>query len=324
MNQHAAFNTAQQSNIHAMNGFDAAMAGYDEQDQQFKDSLLRDNRSSFDADNLYFDQIGNFALLTAEEEIMFAERIQQGDEQARKQMIECNLRLVVKLAKRYMNRGMALLDLIEEGNIGLMRAVEKFDPARGFRFSTYATWWIRENIERAIMNSGRTVRLPIHLIKEMNVYLRTAREMANDLGADPSAEELASKMGKSVKDVHRMLQLSKNASSLDLPVGEDKGATIADLIADDDQQSTETAMHNDQLHGFLAQALQSLEPKQQELIARRFGLMGHQPTTLREIGEEMGVTRETIRKAQEKALMKLRDFFGKKGISMDNVLSAFA
>lgn len=172
-----------------------------------------------DATQLYLGEIGFSPLLTAEEEVFFARRALRGDVAARRRMIESNLRLVVKISRRYNNRGLALLDLIEEGNLGLIRAVEKFDPERGFRFSTYATWWIRQTIERAIMNQTRTIRLPIHIVKELNVYLRTARELAHVLDHEPSAEEIAGELDKPVEDVSRMLKLNERITSVDTPLG---------------------------------------------------------------------------------------------------------
>ncbi|MEZ8867980.1 sigma-70 family RNA polymerase sigma factor, partial [Vibrio splendidus] len=176
---------------------------------------------SLDATQLYLGEIGFSPLLTAEEEVLYARRALRGDEAARKRMIESNLRLVVKISRRYSNRGLALLDLIEEGNLGLIRAVEKFDPERGFRFSTYATWWIRQTIERALMNQTRTIRLPIHVVKELNIYLRTARELSQKLDHEPTAEEIASKLDKPVGDVSKMLRLNERVSSVDTPIGGD-------------------------------------------------------------------------------------------------------
>ncbi len=174
---------------------------------------------SLDATQLYLGEIGFSPLLTAEEEVLYARRALRGDEAARKRMIESNLRLVVKISRRYSNRGLALLDLIEEGNLGLIRAVEKFDPERGFRFSTYATWWIRQTIERALMNQTRTIRLPIHVVKELNIYLRTARELSQKLDHEPTAEEIATKLDKPVSDVSKMLRLNERVSSVDTPIG---------------------------------------------------------------------------------------------------------
>ena len=188
---------------------------------------------SLDATQLYLGEIGFSPLLTAEEEVYFARRALRGDLQARKRMIESNLRLVVKIARRYNNRGLALLDLIEEGNLGLIRAVEKFDPERGFRFSTYATWWIRQTIERAIMNQTRTIRLPIHVVKELNVYLRTARELAHKLDHEPTAEEIALELDKPVDDVSKMLKLNEKISSVDTPIGGDGDKALLDVLTDE-------------------------------------------------------------------------------------------
>ena len=186
-----------------------------------------------DATQLYLNEIGFSPLLSAEEEVHFARLARKGDEKGRKRMIESNLRLVVKISRRYINRGLTLLDLIEEGNLGLIRAVEKFDPERGFRFSTYATWWIRQTIERAIMNQTRTIRLPIHVVKELNMYLRAARELAQKLDHEPSAEEIAALLEKPVEDVKRMLKLNERISSLDTPLGPMSDKTLLDTIADD-------------------------------------------------------------------------------------------
>ncbi|BDX05547.1 hypothetical protein MACH26_10680 [Planctobacterium marinum] len=188
---------------------------------------------NLDATQLYLGEIGFSPLLSAEEEVYFARRALKGDEASRKRMIVSNLRLVVKIARRYNNRGLALLDLIEEGNLGLIRAVEKFDPERGFRFSTYATWWIRQTIERAIMNQTRTIRLPIHVVKELNVYLRAARELAQKLDHEPTAEEIAEALQKPVKDVAKMLRLNERITSVDTPIGSENDKALLDVIADE-------------------------------------------------------------------------------------------
>jgi len=181
-----------------------------------------DTNAHFDATRMYLNEIGYSPLLTAEEEVIFARLAQKGDERGRKKMIECNLRLVVKIARRYMNRGLALLDLIEEGNLGLIRAVEKFDPERGFRFSTYATWWIRQTIERAIMNQTRTIRLPIHVVKELNGCLRAARQLAQSLDHEPNAEDIAELLDKPLNEVNRMLKLNERVGSVDVPLARDQ------------------------------------------------------------------------------------------------------
>ena len=200
------------------------------------------NAKTLDATQLYLNEIGFSPLLTAEEEVYYSRRALKGDEASRKRMIESNLRLVVKIARRYINRGLSLLDLIEEGNLGLIRAVEKFDPERGFRFSTYATWWIRQTIERAIMNQTRTIRLPIHVVKELNVYLRASRELAQKLDHEPSAEEIANLVDKPVEDVERMLGLNERISSVDTPVGGGTDKSLLDTIADQDSSDPESLL----------------------------------------------------------------------------------
>lgn len=215
-----------------------------------------------DATQLYLGEIGYSPLLTAEEEVYFARRALRGDVASRRRMIESNLRLVVKIARRYGNRGLALLDLIEEGNLGLIRAVEKFDPERGFRFSTYATWWIRQTIERAIMNQTRTIRLPIHIVKELNVYLRTARELSHKLDHEPSAEEIAEQLDKPVDDVSRMLRLNERITSVDTPLGGDSEKALLDILADEKENGPEDTTQDDDMKQSIVKWLFELNAKQ--------------------------------------------------------------
>jgi len=235
------------------------------------------SRAVMDATQLYLGEIGFSPLLSAEEEVYFARKALRGDAAARKRMIESNLRLVVKIARRYNNRGLALLDLVEEGNLGLIRAVEKFDPERGFRFSTYATWWIRQTIERAIMNQTRTIRLPIHVVKELNVYLRTARELAHRLDHEPSPEEIAAALDKPVEDVTRMLKLNEKICSVDSPIGGDGDKALLDVLTDERGMGPELETQDDDMRMSVVHWLEQLNPKQKEVLARRFGLLGYEP-----------------------------------------------
>lgn len=244
-----------------------------------------------DATQLYLGEIGYSPLLTAEEEVYFARRALRGDVPSRRRMIESNLRLVVKIARRYSNRGLALLDLIEEGNLGLIRAVEKFDPERGFRFSTYATWWIRQTIERAIMNQTRTIRLPIHIVKELNVYLRTARELSHKLDHEPSAEEIAEQLDKPVDDVSRMLRLNERITSVDTPLGGDSEKALLDILSDENENGPEDTTQDDDMKQSIVKWLFELNAKQREVLARRFGLLGYEAATLEDVGREIGLTR---------------------------------
>lgn len=278
-----------------------------------------DLQKNLDATQLYLGEIGFSPLLTATEEVYFARRALKGDERARKRMIESNLRLVVKIARRYNNRGLSLLDLIEEGNLGLIRAVEKFDPERGFRFSTYATWWIRQTIERAIMNQTRTIRLPIHVVKELNVYLRTARELAHSLDHEPTAEEIAKKLGKSISDVSRMLRLNEKISSVDTPIGGGSDKALLDVITDEGETGPETNIQNKDMQVHIVEWLEELNPKQREVLARRFGLLGYEPSTLEDVGKEIGLTRERVRQIQVEALRRLRDVLMKNGLSVESL-----
>ena len=258
-----------------------------------------------DATQLYLGEIGYSPLLTAEEEVYFARRALRGDVASRRRMIESNLRLVVKIA------------LIEEGNLGLIRAVEKFDPERGFRFSTYATWWIRQTIERAIMNQTRTIRLPIHIVKELNVYLRTARELSHKLDHEPSAEEIAEQLDKPVDDVSRMLRLNERITSVDTPLGGDSEKALLDILADEKENGPEDTTQDDDMKQSIVKWLFELNAKQREVLARRFGLLGYEAATLEDVGREIGLTRERVRQIQVEGLRRLREILQTQGLNIE-------
>lgn len=275
---------------------------------------------SHDPTRLYLNEIGASPLLTAAEEVKYSRLAQAGSEAARKRMIESNLRLVVKIARRYTNRGLAFLDLIEEGNLGLIRAVEKFDPERGFRFSTYATWWIRQTIERAIMNQTRTIRLPIHVVKEINSYLRAARSLAQKLDHEPSAEEIAELLHKPIQDVEAMLGLNERIASTDSMILNDPAKTLLDTIADEQAEDPSEIIADEEVHVSIEECLAQLSDKQREVVERRFGLHGYSVSTLEEVGREIGVTRERVRQIQMDALKKLKKILEQEGISVDALL----
>jgi len=275
--------------------------------------------SQLDATRIYLSEIGASKLLTAEEEVYFSRKAQKGEMAARQRMIESNLRLVVKIARRYMNRGLALLDLIEEGNLGLIRAVEKFDPERGFRFSTYATWWIRQTIERAIMNQTRTIRLPIHVVKEINVYLRAARKLTQSLDHEPSADEIAELLDKPIGDVKRMLGLNERVTSVDTPYGKDADKPLLDTIADENASDPADHLQVNGINSHLDEWLNKLNDKQRAVVERRFGLHGYENSTLEEVANELGVTRERVRQIQMDALKRLRGILEQEGFSVDAI-----
>nr|AWJ66446.1 RNA polymerase sigma factor RpoS [uncultured bacterium] len=294
----------------------------DDSDEAFEEILANrvNYQKKMDATQLYLSEIGYSPLLTAEEEVHFSRLARKGDGKARARMIESNLRLVVKIARRYTNRGLALLDLVEEGNLGLIRAVEKFDPERGFRFSTYATWWIRQTIERAIMNQTRTIRLPIHVVKELNSYLRAARELAHTLDHEPTAEDIAEKLDVSVADVSRMLRLNERVTSVDTPMGgSDNDKTLVDMLTDDNDYGPEGDMQEEDVRDHIMNWLENLNEKQREVLARRFGLLGYEPATLEDVGREIGLTRERVRQIQVEALRRLRDMLRQQGLSLDSL-----
>jgi len=276
--------------------------------------------SDSDPTRLYLKEIEVSALLTAEEEVYYSRLSLKGDTKARDKMIECNLRLVVKIARRYMNRGLALLDLIEEGNLGLIRAVEKFDPERGFRFSTYATWWIRQTIERGLMNQTRTIRLPIHVIKELNTYLRAARKLTQQLNREATAEDVAELLQKPVKSVEKMFRLADRVSSFDIPMGGEGDRPLLDIIPDDNNPDPSSILQDESVIQHLDKWLDELDVKQRDVVVRRFGLRNHPRGTLEEVGLELGVTRERVRQIQMDALRKLRRILEHSGYSKENTI----
>jgi RNA polymerase nonessential primary-like sigma factor len=259
----------------------------------------------------YLRQIGYQPLLTAKEELKLARKVVKGCEQSRQKMIVSNLRLVVKIARHYNHRGLQFMDLIEEGNMGLLIAVRKYDPKRGFRFSTYATWWIRQSIERAIMNQTRTVRLPVHVIKELNVYLRLVRHLTQLNDRPPTSEELASMVDKPVEEVERILNLAPSSTSLDSPFSEDSGKVILDSIEEDDSRTPENLAANVELRKKMECVVKKLDQRFYEVIVRRYGLLGYKPETLEEVGLSIGVTRERVRQLQIEGLRRLRVFLSR-------------
>jgi RNA polymerase nonessential primary-like sigma factor len=271
---------------------------------------------SADPTQIYLGEIGFSPLLTSEEEVYYSRLVQQGDKKARAKMIESNLRLVVKIARRYYNRGLEFLDLIEEGNLGLLRAVEKFDPERGFRFSTYATWWIRQTIERAIMNQTRTIRLPIHVVRELNTYLSAARELLKKQDHEPSYQDIADAVHRPVEDVKNMLELNEHVVSLDSIVGGEGGTgrPLMDAIADKHKTDPADLLADESMAEHLEQCLESLNEKQREVLCRRFGLGGYERETLEEVGHAIGLTRERVRQIQMSGLKALREIMKKQGI----------
>jgi len=268
---------------------------------------------SQDVTRIYLNEIGRARLLTAAEEISLTRAAKNGCIASRQRMIESNLRLVVNVARAYIKRGLPLLDLVEEGNLGLIRAVEKFDPDRGCRFSTYATWWIRQSVERAIMNQCRTVRLPIHVIRELTVYLRTSRELEQKLSRRPSAEEVARELDTAPANVERLFGLTEPLSSANEPVGSNSGRAVLDTIADENGSSPETSYADVAAERLLGSWLDQLPAQQRDVVEHRFGLHGHGRRTLEEVGNLLGVTRERVRQVQLAALSRLRDISSREG-----------
>ena len=270
-----------------------------------------------DVTQIYLNEIGHNALLTAEEEQRLSRLMKAGDFPSRQRMIECNLRLVVNIAKHYVNRGMALLDLIEEGNLGLIHALEKFEPERGFRFSTYATWWIRQNIERAIMNQSRTIRLPVHIIKELNIYLRAQRHLESHGMPDPTIEDIAHLVERDVEDVRYILSLNERTASLDAPLDIDPSLSIGEAIPDDQGVLPDAHLQQAEVEKYVHEWLNQLTEKQRSVIERRFGLNGHDISTLESVAEAHNITRERVRQIQMEALQSLRKILRRNGVSKE-------
>ena len=279
-------------------------------------------RKELDAIQLYLKEIEFSPLLKPEEQIKYGRLAREGDALGRKKMIVCNLRLVVKISRRYMNRGLPLPDLIEEGNLGLIHAVEKFDPERGFRFSTYATWWIRQNIERALMNQSRTIRLPIHINKEINQYYRKMQELVQKTGVEPTVAEVAEALGKSAEKLQKLLHYSERVSSLDINIGKEGNNPLIDFVSEESDRDPSESINDEAVHNSVEDWLHQLEAKQQEVIVRRFGLHGHDNSTLAQVGEELGLTRERVRQIQMEALRRLRRILENQGYSGDMLLGS--
>src|SRR3989344_759930 len=262
-----------------------------------------------DSIQMYLREIGKAPLLTGAEEVDLAKRIQKGDVAARKKLTEANLRLVVSIAKKYMGRNLGLLDLIHEGNLGLFRAVEKFDWTKGYKFSTYATWWIRQAITRALADQSRTIRIPVHMVETLNKYAQAERSLVQDLGREPLPEEIAAEMGIEVEKVYHLKKISQETVSIDSPVGEDEGedSSLGDFIVDEDTTKPNEMAGRQILKEYVGGILQDLDPREQKILKMRFGLEDGVTHTLEEVGEEFGVTRERIRQIESKALEKIRE-----------------
>ena len=262
--------------------------------------------STEDPVRMYLKEIGNVPLLTTEQEVELAKRVEAGDEEAKKQLTEANLRLVVSIAKKYVGRGMPFLDLIQEGNMGLMKAVDKFDYSKGYKFSTYATWWIRQAITRGIADTGRTIRVPVHMVETINKTLRMTRTLLQELGREPTPEEVAERLNVSVSRVREVLKISRDPVSLDTPIGEEDDSHLGDFIEDDSALSPADSAAFSMLRAELATALESLTDRERQVVKLRFGLEDGRARTLEEVGKEFNVTRERIRQIEAKALRKLR------------------
>ena len=294
--------------------FDEPDTGDLEDEEELSDEdlvITAENVDAFadDSVRLYLREIGKIPLLTPEEEAELADRIVKGDKKAKDKMVESNMRLVVSIAKRYGGRGLDFLDLIQEGNTGLLRAVEKFDPAKGFKFSTYATWWVRQAITRAIADHARTIRIPVHMVETINKVLRTTRKLTAELNREPTNEEIAKELGLEPEKVDYVMRIKQDIASLDASVGregDDEDSVLGDFVEDEERDSPEDSAANQILKEQLSEIIATLTDREQKIIRLRFGIGGGRPHTLEEVGNEFDVTRERIRQIEAKALSKLR------------------
>ncbi len=296
-----------------------AGAGFElQEDEMFDDDVVEESSEDVEAllsqegvsiddpVRMYLKEIGKVPLLSAEEELGLAEKMAQGDVKAKQQLVEANLRLVVSIAKRYVNRGMFFLDLIQEGNLGLMKAVEKFDYGKGYKFSTYATWWIRQAITRAIADQARTIRIPVHMVETINRVLRISRQLLQENGRDASEEEIAAELNMPVEKVREILKIAQEPVSLEMPIGEEEDSHLGDFIADDNTMAPAEAASYTMLREHLFEVLHTLTPREESVLKLRFGLEDGRPRTLEEVGKVFDITRERIRQIEAKALRKLR------------------
>ncbi len=275
-------------------------------EEEMAEVKVDDSYSTDDPVRMFLKEIGKVPLLTAEEEVELAIRMSRGDEEAKRRMTEANLRLVVSIAKRYVGRGMLFLDLIQECNLGLIKAVEKFDYTKGYKFSTYATWWIRQAITRAIADQARTIRIPVHMVETINKVIRVSRQLLQELGHDPSAEEIAAEMGMPVDKVREILKIAQEPVSLETPIGEEEDSHLGDFIPDEDASEPSEAASFSLLKEQLMEVLDTLTPREKKVLELRFGIVDGRTRTLEEVGKEFNVTRERIRQIEAKALRKLR------------------
>lgn len=285
---------------------DDVILGETEEVELIDDVDVLEGVSTEDPVRMYLKEIGNVPLLTTEQEVALAKRVEAGDEEAKKALTEANLRLVVSIAKKYVGRGMPFLDLIQEGNMGLMKAVDKFDYTKGYKFSTYATWWIRQAITRGIADTGRTIRVPVHMVETINKTLRMTRTLLQELGREPTPEEVASRLNVPVARVREVLKISRDPVSLDTPIGEEDDSHLGDFIEDDSALSPADSAAFSMLRAELSTALESLTDRERQVVRLRFGLEDGRARTLEEVGKEFNVTRERIRQIEAKALRKLR------------------
>ncbi len=310
------YNKLLEYNITVISGDDVSLKGGNvekvlEQAKEEENLILNDEEITKDVNindpvRMYLKEIGRIPLLTPDEELALSERINNNDEDAKRILAESNLRLVVSIAKRYVGRGLLFLDLIQEGNIGLMKAVDKFDSNRGYKFSTYATWWIRQAITRALADQARTIRVPVHMVETINKMVRVQRQLTLELNREPSEEEIAKKMNISIDKVREVIKISQDPVSLETPIGEEDDSHLGDFIRDESSLSPEEYTENEILKEEIDDVLQSLQPREQEVLRLRFGLKDGTCHTLEEVGKKFNVTRERIRQIEAKALRKLR------------------